>query len=82
MAQFTEERLEADSNAEVRTSVLYDDYRTWCYGNGCYCENSRNFINELRKFGTVERRRPKSGGEKTTLLIGYKLRPHPDDFLK
>lgn len=82
MAQFTEERLEADSNAEVRTSVLYDDYRVWCYSNGCYCENSRNFINELRKFGTVERRRPKSGGEKTTLLIGYKLRPRPDDFLK
>ena len=82
MAQFTEERLEADVNAEVRTSSLYDDYRTWCYSNGCYCENSRNFINELRKFGTVERRRPKTGGEKTTLLIGYKLRERPSDFLQ
>ena len=38
-------------------------------------------MQELRKIGQVVRKRPQSGGEKTTLLIGYKLR-EADDFLK
>ena len=29
---------------------------------------------ELRKFATVVRRRPRKGGEKTTQLVGYKLK--------
>ena len=77
-AQFAEERLEPEENAEVRTALLYAEYRKWCDENGCYSENARNFNLELRKFGEVVRRRPKAGGEKTTLLIGYRLR---DDFL-
>ena len=80
MAQFAEECLEADSNGEVRTSVVYDAYRQWCYANGCFCENNRNFTNELRKFGKVERGRPKDGGEKTTLLIGYRMRKEADSL--
>lgn len=80
MAQFAEECLETDSNGEIRSSVLYDTYRQWCCANGCYCENSRNFTNKLRKFGKVERRRPKSGGEKTTLLIGYRIKKDPNSL--
>lgn len=56
----------------------YDEYRRWCDENGCYSENSRNFNQELRKFGKVVRKRPKAGGEKTTMLIGYRLKV---DFL-
>ena len=81
IAQFADERLEADPNVETRTAAVYDEYRQWCGDNGCYTENSRNFNHELRKFGTVVRRRPKNGGEKTTLLIGYKVREGME-FLK
>ena len=73
VAQFAEDRLEEYPGGEVRTSLVYDSYKQWCMENGCLCENSKNFNLELRKFGTVVRRRPKSGGEKTTLLLNYKL---------
>lgn len=80
IGQFAEECLDADPNGEIRTSEVYDSYRRWCTDNGCHTENSRIFNHELRKFATVLRRRPKSGGEKTTLLIGYKLKT-TEDFL-
>lgn len=79
--QFTEECLTEDARSEVRTSAVYDRYRMWCYENGCYTENCRNFLQELRKIGTVVRKRPQTGGEKTTLLIGYRLR-ETNDFLQ
>ena len=62
---------------DIRDAVE-DKLNQWCEENGCYAENARNFNLELRKFGEVVRRRPKAGGEKTTLLIGYRLK---DDFL-
>lgn len=77
VAQFADERLIADAGSEVRTSLVYDAYRGWCYENGCYTENSRNFNHELRKFARVERKRPQRGGEKTTMLIGYRLKDEP-----
>lgn len=83
IAQFAEDCLVPDPRAETKTSELYDAYRTWCAGNGCYVENNKNFIAELRKFdvGKVIRKRPKTGGEKTTVLIGYTLR-EAVEFLK
>jgi putative DNA primase/helicase len=83
IAQFAEDCLVPDPRAETKTSELYDAYRTWCAGNGCYVENNKNFISELRKFdvGKVIRKRPKTGGEKTTVLIGYTLR-EAVEFLK
>ena len=83
IAQFAEDCLVADPGAETKTAELYDAYRTWCAGNGCYVENNKNFIAELRKFdvGKVIRKRPKSGGEKTTVLMGYALR-EAVEFLK
>lgn len=74
IAQFAEEHLDADANAETRTSEVYNAYRQWCTDNGYYAESNRNFNHELRKFATVVRRRPRKGGEKTTLLVGYKLK--------
>ena len=50
-----------------------DIYRNWCNDNGYFAENSRNFNQALRTIGTVVRKRPRDGGEKTTLLTGYKL---------
>ena len=73
LAQFADECLLEDKAVETRTSLIYERYRSWCLTNGCYCENNRNFLHELRKFGKVDRKRPQQGGEKTTVLIGYKL---------
>lgn len=74
IARFIEDRLSEDPYGEERTSAVYDAYRDWCNENGCHVENCRNFLNELRKTCNVVRRRPKDKGEKTTLVIGYKLR--------
>lgn len=76
LAQFADERLISDSSAEIKTATVYEEYRRWCSDNGCYCENNRNFMHELRKLGRVERKRPQSGGDKTTLLTGFCLKEY------
>ncbi|MEA4973656.1 MAG: phage/plasmid primase, P4 family [Candidatus Metalachnospira sp.] len=70
---FKEDCLELNQGHEEKTASVYNEYKSWCSQNGCYPENSRNFNQALKTFGEVVRRRPKSGGEKTTLLVGYKL---------
>ena len=72
--QFVQERLDEAPAMEVRTSEVYDSYRSWCSENGCHPENSRNFNQALRGFATVVRKRPKRGGGATTLLLGYRVR--------
>jgi putative DNA primase/helicase len=71
---FADECLEERGNSDVKTSEIYAAYREWCGINGCYPESNRNFNQALRSFGTVIRKRPADGGEKTTLLIGYRLK--------
>lgn len=73
MELFVEEFLEQEKDAECRTSAVYQAYRNWCNDNGYFAENSRNFNQALRTIGTVVRKRPRNGGEKTTLLTGYRL---------
>ena len=75
LAQFAEEKLAPCPGGEVRTAVLYDHYRDWCRDNGCFPENSRNFVQGLKAIGEVKRKRPKDGkGNGTTnLLIDYTL---------
>lgn len=80
LAQFADERLVADIASEVKTAAVYEAYRRWCSNNGCYCENNRNFLHELRKFGRVERKRPQSGGDKTTILIGYSIKDYVESL--
>ena len=45
----------------------------WCQENGCYPEGMKNFKQGLQAFAQVVRKRPKQGGEKTTVLLGYRL---------
>ena len=73
MELFVEEFLEQEKDAECRTSAVYQVYRNWCNNNGYFAENSWNFNQALRIIGTIVRRRPRDGGEKTTLLTGYRL---------
>ena len=73
MSLFFEDNLTKDKDAEVLTSAVYARYKRWCQENGCYPENMKNFKQGLLSFAEVVRKRPKCGGEKTTVLIGYRL---------
>ena len=42
---------------------------------------ARNFSHDLRKLGTVVRKSPQTGVEKTTLLLGYSLKDVEEEFL-
>lgn len=73
MALFAEENLIQDKKGEVLTSALYARYKGWCQENGYYAEGMKNFKQGLQTFAKVVRKRPKDGGEKTTVLLGYRL---------
>lgn len=75
---FIEECME-QGNYEEKTSSVYQCYRSWCLENGHYAESMRNFKQSLEAIVPVVRKRPKAGGEKTTMVTGYRLLP---DFLK
>lgn len=77
MQLFAEECLDSKCTFEVRTSVVYSAYKDWCSANGMYAEGSRTFTQSLRTLGEVKRKRPNAGGEKTTMLIGFKVK---DEF--
>ena len=70
---FIDERLIEDGYAEERTSDIYYEYQGWCKENGYYPENVKNFRNALSKCVRIERKRPRAGGEKTTVVVGHKL---------
>ena len=70
---FIEERLIEDENCEERTADIYYAYQGWCKENGYYSENVKNFKTALANTVRIERKRPRTGGEKTTVVIGRKL---------
>lgn len=70
---FIEDCLEEGSAYEERTSAVYNRYKTWCIENGHYAESMKNFKQSLAPLMEVKRKRPKTGGEKTTMVIGYRL---------
>lgn len=74
IAMFLDDEMEPDAKAEERTSAVYERYQKWCDANGCYAENTRNFKQALAVHGRVKRKRPRTGGSETTMLVGYKLR--------
>lgn len=73
-SQFIEETLVRDSNSEIRTSDLYHKYTIWCSINDCPRESAKSFNVSLKSYATIDRKRPKTGGEKTTLLLGYRFK--------
>ena len=78
MALFMEECLLEEFGAMCRTSRLYGAYSRWCEGNGFHAENVRNFRSLLAGYGQVDRRRPSPREEKTTVLLGYRLRDYAE----
>ena len=73
MLLFFEDNLVEDAAAEELTSRVYARYKGWCQENGCFPEGMKNFKQGLQAYAQVVRKRPKHGGEKTTMLIGYRL---------
>lgn len=76
---FIEDCLEGGADYEERTSKVYNRYKSWCIENGQYAESMKNFKQSLSSVMEVKRKRPKSGGEKTTMVVGYRL---ISDFLR
>lgn len=75
LALFIEDILIKDDHGEARTAAVYEAFSNWCHDNG-YCAESKRSLNAmLQSVAIVERKRPKSGGEKTTMLLGYRIKP-------
>jgi putative DNA primase/helicase len=53
---------------------VYRCCQAWRQENGFQAEKTRNFKGQLAGRATIDRRRPSSGGEKTTVLVGYRIR--------
>lgn len=78
MILFMEDCMEA-GNYEERTSSVYQRYKEWCQENGHYAESMKNFKQSLEAVTPVVRKRPQTGGNKTTMVTGYRLL---SDFLE
>ncbi len=79
ISQFVEAWLEEgrDENGdsfEVPAKAVYRVYSHWCEDMNYRPENYKNFRAAMEKAYMVITRRPKSGGEKTPLIIGVRLR--------
>lgn len=74
IGQFIEAWLEEGESFEVRSSAAYKLYSDWCKKYNYNAENVKNFKNAMEKRFSVERRRPKDGGEKTSLIVGCRFR--------
>lgn len=70
---FIEDCMEEGADYEERTADVYSKYKLWCMENGQYAESMKNFKQSLSAVMEIKRKRPKSGGEKTTVVIGYRL---------
>lgn len=73
VAQFVAECLVKDHKANVRTADVYRAYRPWCEANGYEAENVVQFKRALARHGKVGNARPKSGGNPTVMLDGFKM---------
>ena len=71
--QFVEDVLIPDPNGEERTSAVFEYYKQWCVQNGQRYESLKNLSQSLSAFLEVKRKRPRDGGNPTTMLLGYSL---------
>jgi putative DNA primase/helicase len=78
--RFVDDRLEIDAGGEIRTTDLLATFQVWAHANGVESLNANTFKGELMRAGlSVERRRPKAGGNATPLLKGYRFKGADDD---
>lgn len=73
-AQFIAEELEAGTDFEVKSAEAFGRYKTWCDRNGYHYGSDKTWKDDMKRLVVFDRGRPKSGGEKTTLIRGYRLK--------
>lgn len=67
--------LSKDPGLKIRTEDVYANYQAWCRENGNFPEAKNRFLAGLRNRGVqMDRQRPSSGGDKTTVIIGRENR--------
>ena len=74
LALFMEECLETMPQTLTRISEVYRCYQGWCQENGFCPENTTNFRALLAGRAEIGKKKPSHGGERTTVLIGYRIR--------
>ena len=75
IAQFLEEEMDAGPDYEVKSAEAFSRYKSWCDQNGYRCGSDRTWKDDMKRLVVFERKRPKSGGDKTTVICGYRLKP-------
>lgn len=73
IAQFIEAWLEDGEAFEERSSSVFGCYSNWCKENNYNAENVKNLKNAMQQKYYFDRRRPKDGGEKISMIIGCRL---------
>jgi len=75
LARFIADEMEAGSGYEVKTAEAFERYKEWCITNMYQPGGSGKFNSEMAAHAVITRKRPQKGGEKTTIILGYKLIP-------
>ncbi len=76
VGRFIMERLIPTPGRRVILSSVYSDYQEWCRETGCNAESTVRFKEILRDHDVIiDRGRPSTGGEKTTVLCDFDLKP-------
>ena len=79
ISQFIDSWLEEGKDEDgdkyqVPCKAAYRVYSNWCNEMNYHPDNYKNFRAAMEKAYMVDTRRPKTGGEKTPLIIGVRLR--------
>ena len=79
ISQFIDSWLEEGKDEEyqpyeVSTKAAYRVYAQWCNEMNYRPDNYKNFRAAMEKLYCVTQKRPKSGGEKISMIIGVRLR--------
>lgn len=79
ISQFASACLVEVKGSELRSQVIYNRYKEWCSENNYRPEGQGNFKKSFLKDHIEVRRRPKDGGEKTTLTLDVEFVKEDDD---
>jgi putative DNA primase/helicase len=75
ISRFVADEMETGPGYEVRSADAFERYKDWCWRNGHQPGSIRTFLTDMENIGRVEPKRPTDGGEKSTMITPYKLRP-------
>ena len=73
VAQFVTTCLVEKEDGELANKAVFTRYQEWCRDNGYRPENIQHFTKALSRHCRIERKRPKAGGNKKTLVFGYEF---------